>query len=198
MVIGVVTPRGNVGAHVLRLLVQAGHRPRALLRDPSLLDAAIAGHVETAVLDVWSKETVVEATRGLEALYWVNPTAPDGDPLAAHALAADNVRAAVEANSIQRVVFQSSGGAEKRHGAGEIDGLAATELALDASGVSVTHLRCGHFFTNLLMDLEMIRQGVFMTAMDVHQRVPWVAPVDIAAVAATRLLSQDWHGRRPG
>src|SRR3712207_8934011 len=45
-----------------------------------------------------------------------------------------------------------SGGAELRSGAGEIDGLAATEQALDATGASVLHLRCGMFFTNLLMD----------------------------------------------
>lgn len=50
---------------------------------------------------------------------------------------------AVTANRIGRVVFQSSVGAEKRHGVGEIDGLAATEVALDGLDVDVTHLRCG-------------------------------------------------------
>ena len=194
MTIGVMTPRGNVGAHVLRMLVQAGERPRALLRDPSALDSRITEHVDTARLDAWQGETVIDATRGLDALYWVSPTATDRDPLEAHAEAAANVRAAIEANGIKRVVFQSSVGAEKRHGVGEIDGLAATELELEASGASVTHLRCGYFFTNLLMDIDSIRGGALATAMDIDQPMPWVAPVDIATVAAGRLLS-DWDGR---
>lgn len=53
MTIGVMTPRGNVGAHVIRMLVQAGERPRALLRDPSTLDTRIAEYADTATLDAW-------------------------------------------------------------------------------------------------------------------------------------------------
>ncbi|RZU60944.1 NAD(P)H-binding protein [Zhihengliuella halotolerans] len=194
MAIGVVTPRGNVGAHVLRLLVQAGERPLALLRDPSLLRADLATYVDAAALDVWDGASVEEATRGLDALYWVSPTATDRDPLAAHALAAANVRAAVDANGIERVVFQSSVGAEKRHGVGEIDGLAAIEQELEQTSASVTHLRCGYFFTNLLMDAESIRDGVLATAFDISRPMPWVAPADIAEVATARLLSRRWNG----
>ncbi|MDF2992458.1 MAG: NmrA family transcriptional regulator [Microbacterium sp.] len=196
MTVGVVAPKGHVGAHVLRLLVQAGERPRALLRDPATLDPQIGEHVDTAVLDVWDAGTVIEGTRDLDAVYWVSPTATDRDPLEAHARAARNIRAAVETNRIGRVVFQSSIGAEKRHGVGEIDGLAATEVALDASGAAVTHLRCGYFFTNLLLDADAIAQGVLTTAMDLDRPLPWVAPEDIAAVAAARLLSTDWSGRQ--
>ena len=54
-----------------------------------------------------------------------------------------SVARAVAENAIPRTVFQSSVGAELRHGAGEIDGLAGTEVALDALDVSVVHLRCG-------------------------------------------------------
>lgn len=195
MTIGVATPKGNVGTHVLRLLVQSGERPRALMRDPGTLDAEIAEHVEIAALDAWNRESVIAATRGLSSVYWVSPTAMDQDPLEAHALAAGNICAAVQENEIARVVFQSSGGAEKRHGLGEIDGLAAGEMALDASGAAVTHLRCGYFFTNLLMDLPAIQDGVFATAMDLDRALPWVAPADIAAVAVARLLSPAWTGR---
>ncbi|GAA2135570.1 NAD(P)H-binding protein [Glycomyces algeriensis] len=180
---------------MLRLLVQAGVRPRALLRDPGTLDPGIAAHVDTAPLDAWDADSVVDATTGLDALYWVSPTATDRDPVEAHVNAAGNLRAAVQANRIPRVVFQSSGGAEKRHGVGEIDGLAATELALEASGASVTHLRCGYFFTNLFMDLESIKDGTLATAMDLDRPLPWVAPEDVAAVAAVRLLSRSWAGR---
>lgn len=195
MTIGVMTPKGNVGSHVLRMLVHAGERPRALLRDPSTLDPRITDFVETAVLDSGDPRTVMEATRGLEALYWVSPTATDRDPVAAHRQAAAAVRAAIDANGVERVVFQSSVGAEKRHGVGEIDGLAATEEELERSSASVTHLRCGYFFTNLLVDAEAIRGGSLATAMDIDRAIPWVAPADIATVAAGRVLSRTWSGR---
>jgi uncharacterized protein YbjT (DUF2867 family) len=159
-----------------------------------MLDPQVAEHVDTAVLDVWDAATVIEGTRGLDTIYWVSPTATDRDPLDAHAEAAQSIRAAVEANRIERVVFQSSGGAEKRHGVGEIDGLAATEVALDATGAAVTHLRCGYFFTNLLLDADAIHRGTLTTAMDLDRPLPWVAPEDIAAVAVARLLSTSWSG----
>ena len=94
----------------------------------------------------------------------------------------------MEEHAIARVVFQSSGGAEKRSGVGEIDGLARTEVDLDATGASVTHLRCGYFFTNLLMGLQ---GDVLPVTMPVDMKLPWVDPRDIGDVAAARLLS---HG----
>ena len=93
------------------------------------------------------------------------------------------------------MVFQSSVGAEKRHGAGEIDGLAQTEAGLDRTGVDVTHLRCGYFFTNLELQLDAVRAGTLPVILPLDQPLAWVAPRDIAEVAVTRLLSPSWSGR---
>lgn len=60
----------------------------------------------------------------------------------------------------------------------------------------VTHLRCGFFFTNLLLSLEDVRQGQLRTVLPLDHRFSWVAPRDIAEVAATTLLNPTWHGRR--
>jgi uncharacterized protein YbjT (DUF2867 family) len=62
--------------------------------------------------------------------------------------------------------------------------------------VDVTHLRCGSFFTNLLLDAEAVRQGLLQTVLPPDQSLGWVAPRDIAEVAALRLLNTRWHGRR--
>lgn len=195
MTIGVMTPNGNVGSHLVRRLVQAGERPRLLSRHPGAVPADVQPHVDTVRADAWDGDSITAATEDLDALYWVSPTPEDRDPLVAHAESAASLVAAVTANSIPRVVFQSSVGAERRHGVGEIDGLAATELALDALDVDVLHLRCGYFMTNLLMDADALRAGEYETAMDLDRRMPWVAPVDIAGVAAVRLTSRAWSGR---
>ena len=196
MRIAVTTPDGNVGHHLTRMLVRAGVRPLLLARHPEQLPEALAPHVDVARADSRDPEQVVAATRGVDAVYWVDPPAESADPLADHARATDAIATAVRRNRLARVVFQSSVGAEKRHGAGEIDGLAATEVALDGLGTDVTHLRCGYFFTNLLYDIESVRAGRLQTVLPLDAPMSWVAPRDIAEVAALTLLNGDWGGRR--
>ncbi|MEV6575402.1 NAD(P)H-binding protein [Streptomyces sp. NPDC051577] len=195
MRIAVTTPTGNVGRHVVAMLVRAGVRPRVLLRDPDRLAPEIRAEVDVARVDQFDADAVVAATRDIDSLFWVDPSTGSEDPLADYARATSSVVRAVTDNRIGRVVFQSSVGAEKRHGAGEIDGLAHTETALDDCDVHVTHLRCGYFFTNLELQLDALRAGTLQVVLPVDQAMAWVAPRDIAEVATTRLLSATWSGR---
>ncbi|MFD9374280.1 NAD(P)H-binding protein [Streptomyces sp. NPDC059999] len=195
MQIAVTTPTGNVGRHVVAMLVRAGFRPRVLLRDPDRLAPEIRNEVDVALVDQFDADSVVAATRGIDSLFWVDPTTGSEDPLADYARATTSVVRAVTDNRIGRIVFQSSVGAEKRHGAGEIDGLARTETALDDCDVHVTHLRCGYFFTNLELQLDALRAGTLQVILPLDQPMAWVAPRDIAEVATTRLLSPAWSGR---
>jgi uncharacterized protein YbjT (DUF2867 family) len=195
MKIVVTTPTGRVGSRVVRLLLQAGVRPTLLLRDPARLDADTRALVDCAHADQRDADAVLAATEGADALFWVSPPTEAEDPVAAHAAMGAIAARAVEEHAIARTVFQSSVGAERRSGTGEIDGLAATEVALDATGASVLHLRCGMFFTNLLMDPGALEEGVLRVTFPVDLPLPWVDPRDIGDVAAARLLSPAWSGR---
>ncbi|TXC97479.1 NAD(P)H-binding protein [Streptomyces sp. ISID311] len=195
MQIAVTTPTGNVGRHVVATLVRAGVRPRVLLREPARLAPEVQDEVDAVQVDQYDADTVVAATEDVDALFWVDPTTGSEDPLADYVRATSSVVRAVTENRIGRVVFQSSVGAEKRHGAGEIDGLAHTETALDDTGVDVTHLRCGYFFTNLELQLNALRAGTLQVILPLDHPMAWVAPRDIAEVAVTRLLSPTWSGR---
>ncbi|MGW5373010.1 NAD(P)H-binding protein [Streptomyces sp. NPDC004009] len=195
MRIAVTTPTGNVGRHVVTMLLRAGIRPRVLARDPGRLDPGVRREVDAVAVDQRDAEAVVAATAGVDALFWVDPPSAGPDPLADYAAATKSVASAVAANGIARTVFLSSVGAEKRRGAGEIDGLAATELALDALGATVTHLRCGYFFTNLGFQLDAVRAGVIPVILPLDLPLAWVAPRDVAEVAVARLLSGGWSGR---
>ncbi len=192
MKIVVTTPTGKVGSRVVRLLLQAGVRPTLLLRDPSKLDRDLAARVDAVAGDQLVAADVLRATKGADALYLVCPPSFEGDPVENYARAGAIAARAVEEHSIARVVFQSSIGAEQRAGMGEIDGLARTEVDLDATGASVTHLRCGYFFTNLQLGLQ---GDVLPLTMPVDLRLSWVDPRDVGDVAAARLLSTDWSGR---
>ena len=194
MKIVVTTPTGHVGSRVVRLLLQAGVRPTLLMRHPEKLDPETAERVDAAPGDQLVAEDVLAATAGADALLWVCPPVPD-DPVAGYERAGANAARAVREHGIARTVLVSSVGAEKRHGAGEIDGLARAEEQLDATAASVTHLRCGFFYTNLLLDPGALAEGVVRIVLPEDHAMPWVDPRDIGDVAAARLLSTAWSGR---
>jgi uncharacterized protein YbjT (DUF2867 family) len=196
MKVVVTTPAGHVGSRVVRLLIQAGVRPMLLTRHPDRLGPATIERADVIAVDLADAAAVVRVTRGADALFWVSPPTADADadPVAWYARLGANAARAVTENQIGRTVFLSSVGAEKRLGAGEIDGLGRTEELLDATGAAVLHLRCGYFFTNL--DLESIRQGVLRAPMALDYALPWVDPRDIGDIAAARLLSTGWSGRQ--
>ncbi|AXB42687.1 NAD(P)H-binding protein [Amycolatopsis albispora] len=188
----VTTPTGQVGSRVVRLLLQAGVRPTLLLRDAGKLDPETRARVDVEEGDQGDADYVVRATRGADALFWVNP--PTSDGAAGYDRQGANAALAVKTNHIAHTVFLSSVGAEKRHGAGEIDGLARTEEHLNATGAAVTHLRCAYFFSNLLMEAESLRAGVLRTPWPLDYAMGWVDPRDIAEVAAVKLLAANWQG----
>jgi uncharacterized protein YbjT (DUF2867 family) len=193
----VTAPTGHVGSRVARMLIQAGVRPTLLARHPARLDRATSEHADVVEADLGDADAVVRATEDTDALLWVEPPIadPSGDPVAWYARLGANAARAVTENGIGRTVFLSSIGAEKRSGAGEIDGLARTEEQLDATGATVLHLRCGYFYTTLLGNLDLIREGVLKAPMALDYAQPWVDPRDIGEIAAARLLSAGWSGR---
>ncbi len=179
MKIVVTTPTGNIGSRVVQLLLQAGARPTLLARHPSRLDSRVLERADVVQTDLADSDAVVRATRGADALFWLAPfmADPDADPVAWYTQLGATAARAVTENGIVRTVFISSIGAEKRTGVGEIDGLASTEEALDATGASVLHLRCGYFYTNL--DLDSLRHGLV--------RIP--APSTTRSRGSTRVTS---------
>lgn len=196
MTIVVTTPTGHVGSRVVRLLIQAGARPRVLVRDPARLDAETRARADVRRGDLTDPGFVRTATAGARTVFWVDPTPHTAqDPIGTSRRTATALAEAARSGDVARIVFLSSVGAEKRHGVGHIDGLARIEELFDATGADVLHLRCGYFFTNLLLSLDELRQGVLTTAADPRQPMPWVDPRDIGEVVAARLLHDDWQGR---
>ncbi|MGK5683303.1 NmrA family NAD(P)-binding protein [Actinoplanes sp. URMC 104] len=194
MTIAVTTPTGNVGSRVVRLLVQAGERPRVLVRDRARLPGDLLPHVEVAEGDLLDQAFVADAVKGADALFWATPESfTAADPLADMVTMGAGAAAAVRAGGVARVVQISSVGAERRHGAGLIDGLARNEEQLAASGADVLTLRCGYYFTNLLGQLDEMRAGSLTTTMPLDRRLAWVDPRDVGEVAAVRLLA-GWSG----
>lgn len=194
MEIATTAPSGNVDRHVVHDLVRAGVRPRVLAHRPESLNPSLAEHVDLRVVDLADVSAVEGAVDGVDALFVTIPAVSE-DPLADYERFGAAVAGAVDRCGVSRVVLQSSVGAELRNGVGEIDGLARVEELLDATSVSVLHLRCAFFFTNLLLQLDQLRAGEVPIVLATDQSMGWVAPADIAQVATSWLVRSDWTGR---
>jgi uncharacterized protein YbjT (DUF2867 family) len=195
MSIVVTTPTGNVGSRVTQLLIQAGVRPTLIARNPDRLSPEVRAASDVRQGDLNDISFLARATEGAEALFLVIPADyTSEDPIGDMVRIGQNAADAVKRNRIGHVVFLSSAGAD-RPDIGFIEGLGRVEKLLNETDASVVYLRPGYFFTNLLMSLEQLKQGIFTTTVPLDIPMPWNDPRDIGDVAAVRLLSRAWSGQ---
>lgn len=165
---------GTVGRHVAGQLVMEGARVRALTRRPD--SAGLLPEVEVAGGDLDKPESLASAFDGIDRMYLI---------------AAGDTRGVVdvaERAGVRRVVMLSSASAGfNDYPGGEFH--RAAERAVEGSGLEWTHVRPGMFMANLLDWADAIRgEGVVKAPYAAARQAP-VHELDIAAVAATALLS---------
>ncbi|EKX60722.1 NAD(P)H-binding protein [Streptomyces ipomoeae] len=180
---------GNVGRHVVDLLLAEGATPRALTRDPTA--GRLPDKAEVIGGDLLRPESVAAALDGVATVF-LN--------LSAVGETTEEFLALARQQGVRRVVMLSSSSVQ--------DGMAeqpsmlaqwhkASEDLVKASGLEWTILRPGEFDTNALWTWgEQLRAtgtvrgayGMAATA-PIHER-------DIAAVAVRGLLTDDHVGER--
>jgi uncharacterized protein YbjT (DUF2867 family) len=197
MKIAVTTPTGNIGSKVTEILLDAGAKLVLLTRDPAKVQHFARRGADVKQGSSEDKSFVIEATQGVDALFWVLPPNMQTNDLKAYQKSVAQAGAsAVHENKIQRVVNISSIGAQLGPGYGPISGLCECEKALNKACPNVTHLRAGFFFENFLYQLDNIRRDskIYMPLPGLT-RTPMIATKDIASVAANRLLDNRWTGQ---
>jgi uncharacterized protein YbjT (DUF2867 family) len=127
---------GAVGGAVVKELARRdGVAVRVASRRPSEL--GLDARVEAVRFDLEQQDTFAPALAGIERVFML--ARPGDEQPELHALPLID---AMRAQGVKRVVHLSAMGAEKRPDFG----LRRVELALDASGLAVTHLRPNFFF----------------------------------------------------
>lgn len=197
MKIAVTTPSGHIGSLVADYLLDAGADLRLLSRHPDKLTRLATRGAGVADGDLEDEAYVVEATQGVDALFWVTP--PEfgvSDLWAFQNRVGRSAAEAIRVNRIRRVVNVSSVGAHLPSGGGPIDGLHDVEQLLDHAAINIVHLRPGYFFENFLMHRQSIRdEGNICLPVSGSRRIKMIATRDIARVAADRLVDTSWTGR---
>ncbi|MCQ8242421.1 NmrA family NAD(P)-binding protein [Rhizosaccharibacter radicis] len=189
---------GKVGGGVARILREAGHPVRVVLRDENKAGAWREGGCEIAVVpDAADPAALTSAMAGAAGVFLMNP--PDYDP--APGFPETRARAAAARDALVaarpgRTVFLSTIGARvERFNLLNNGGIFETELS--AMGLPVAMLRAAWFMENIAWDIPSARDGRLASFLQPLDRaIDMVATRDIASVAASLLTGGEWTGSR--
>ncbi|MET8286122.1 NAD(P)H-binding protein [Streptomyces sp. NPDC005132] len=197
----ITAPTGNIGRHLLPLLLESApahdEELRVVVRDPAGLPDAVRERVEVITGSHGDAEVVDRAFEGADAVFWLVPPDASLPPHDAYRGFTGPAAKALVAHGVGHVVGVSALG-RGTPAAGRA-GLVTASLAMDdliaGTGVAYRALANPSFFENLLEEAESIREkGVFTDVVDAGRRAPLVAVADIAAAAAGLLLDRSWTG----
>jgi uncharacterized protein YbjT (DUF2867 family) len=179
---------GTVGSEVVKQLVEAGRKVRALVRNPAKAKT-LGGAVEIVVGDLEKPETLGPAFEGVDAAFVLCNASPLLPVLESNAFEAAK-RAGV------RHIVKLSGrhiNADFMAKTALVAWHAPSEQRLQTLGIPWTILRPGNFASNFLMWLDRDNQVV---ALPVGTgRESFIDPRDIAAVAIKLLTTPGHDGR---
>ena len=182
---------GHVGAATARALLARGAEVTILTRS-----AARAAHWRTLGADIVQAD--VEDVASLRAAFrrgrrafLLNPPADtrrDTDAVERHTVA--NILAALEGSGLEKVVAESTAGAQPGSHIGDLNVLWELEEGLRAHALPAAVNRAAYYMSNWDGLLETVRNtGVLPSLFPADLAIPMVAPKDLGEVAADRLMS---------
>ena len=153
---------GYVGGRLVPLLLAAGHRVRALARDPrKLVGRAWSAHpaLETATGDVLDEAALASACRGCRAAYWLvhSMDARHEDFAEADRRAAGAMARAAAAAGLERIVYLGGLGEDGPDLSPHLRSRAEVARVLASGPVPVTTLRAGMILGSGSASFEILR-----------------------------------------
>lgn len=195
--ITVMGATGRTGKHIVQQLLRSDEKVRALGRTTHKLSEAWNAGAEVLAGEPTDVEYLTNAFRGADAVYTLLPYTPQVTSYySQQERQGEAIVQAVRDSGVRNVVYLSSVGADQHSGTGPVASMHAQEVRLRRiEGVNVLILRVGAFFENFYDTLALIKhEGYNCDAIAPDRPIPMIASRDIAAAAATALMTRDWNG----
>ncbi|RYE70525.1 MAG: NAD-dependent epimerase/dehydratase family protein [Rhizobiaceae bacterium] len=182
---------GHVGSATARALLEAGEHVTIVTRHAGGGVELRKLGAEIAVADVEDVATLRAAfQRGRRALL-LNPpgdVTKDSDAIERRGVA--NILAALVGSGLEKVVAESTAGAQPGDRIGDLSVLWELEQGLLAQPIPAAINRAAYYMSNWNMQLESAYEtGTLTTMFPADLKVPMIAPADLGEFAAERLLS---------
>lgn len=192
----VTTPTGQIGARLVRLLLDLDQDVRVVVRDAARLGDEVRRRVEVVQGSHRDPAVLDRALPGADALFWLVPPDPQAPSAREHYL--DFARAAsrsIAAHGVGHVVGVTSAGHGWSRPAGVLSAAFAMDAELATSGAAYRALSLPFYMDNLLGQVAAIRQGAFYLTCAADRPLASIATGDIAVRAADLLTQRSWSGQ---
>jgi uncharacterized protein YbjT (DUF2867 family) len=187
---------GNISKPLTKELAAQGHTVTVISSNKEKQPDIEALGATAAIGSLEDVDFLVSTFTGADAVYCMVP--PNNyfdlnlDLVAYYRRLGNNYAQAIGQSGVKRVVNLSSIGAHLDEGSGILLGAHDVEQILNelSSDVAITHLRPTSFYYNLLGYIDTIKAvGSIAANYGADDKIPWVSPIDIAAVIAEEIVT---------
>lgn len=182
---------GNVGSAVAQALLKRHESVLVVTHDPSKAKRLRQNGANVAVADVHDVERLRDIFRQGRRLFLLNPPAvPSSDTAVEERRSLAAILSAIKDAGLEKIVAESTYGAQPGERIGDLGVLYEMEQALTAQPVPTRIIRAAYYMSNWRASLQPAReQGVIQTLYPEDFKLPMVAPSDIGEIAA-RLMTE--------
>ncbi len=192
---------GNIGKPLTKKLVQEGHSVVVISHDPEKQKHIQALGAKAAIGTLQDVDFLIETFTGADVVYAMKPPFDIFDK----SLDVDefyknigmNYKRAISDSGVTNVVHLSSVGAHSDQGVGMLRFHHEVENILSSlpKEVNIKFIRPMAFYTNMFAFIQTIKgQGAIIQNYGGDEKIPWVSPIDIAAVIAEE-IEKPFDGR---
>lgn len=177
---------GHVGSATADALLERGEAVTIVTRDPAKGETWKRKGTAVAICDILDVDALRDVYRSGQRLFLLNPpAAPSTDTDVEERRTVSAIVSALEGSGLEKIVAQSTHGAQPGERCGDLTVLYELEQALAAQPIPATIMRAAYLMSNWDGQIEAIRdEGVVRTMLPADQKIPMVAPADLGQTAA--------------
>jgi uncharacterized protein YbjT (DUF2867 family) len=176
---------GNIGSALSQYLLDAGKNVTVITHDKNKTGQIEKTGAKAAVASVMDSAALHKIFKTGKRLFLLNPPAhPNTDTAAEERKSLAAIFKALEGVSLERIVAESTYGAQEGENIGDLGVLYEMEEMLAAQPIPYNIIRGAYYYTNWDMQLESARsEGKVYSLLPEGFKLGMVAPADIARLA---------------